>query len=67
MPADGCGGNPQQTRHKSIIYMSTTAVDVVVIGAGISGLSCARLLLQKDENLKVVVLEAKGMLIRLYI
>ncbi|KAH3872451.1 probable flavin-containing monoamine oxidase A [Dreissena polymorpha] len=39
--------------------MSATAVDVVVVGAGISGLSCARYLLRKDTSLKVMVVEAK--------
>ena len=34
--------------------------DVIIIGAGLSGLSAAYLLWKKDPNLKVLLLEAKG-------
>ena len=34
--------------------------DVIVVGAGISGLTCAYSLWKKDPSLRVVVLEAKG-------
>ena len=34
--------------------------DVVVVGAGISGLTAAYRLLQHNKSLKVLVLEAKG-------
>jgi len=37
-------------------------LDVVIIGAGLSGLSSARYLLDKSADLKIVLLEAKGML-----
>ncbi|MFT7817455.1 putative flavin-containing monoamine oxidase A [Arapaima gigas] len=40
--------------------MSVKTCDVVVVGAGLSGLSAARLLLQKNSSLKVLVLEGKG-------
>lgn len=39
--------------------METYEVDVCVIGAGLSGLSCALYLSEKDKGLRVVVLEAK--------
>ena len=35
-------------------------VDVVVIGAGISGLSAAYYIQQKDAGIRLAVLEAKG-------
>ncbi|KAL6742999.1 hypothetical protein Aduo_016086 [Ancylostoma duodenale] len=34
--------------------------DVIVVGAGLAGLSAARELLRREPNLKVLVLEAKG-------
>jgi len=40
--------------------MAGTDVDVVIVGAGISGLSAAYKLLSKDPNLDIIVLEAKG-------
>lgn len=39
---------------------SLEIVDVVVVGAGISGLSAAYELLKKRPQTKLVVLEAKG-------
>ena len=33
-------------------------VDVLIVGAGITGLRCADLLLRSDSSLKVVVVEA---------
>ena len=40
--------------------MESFECDVVVIGAGLSGLSAAYYLTKKDRSLRVVVLEAKG-------
>ncbi|KAI4876370.1 hypothetical protein NFI96_017831, partial [Prochilodus magdalenae] len=40
--------------------MSAEKCDVVVVGAGLSGLSAAQLLKKRNEKLKVLVLEAKG-------
>jgi flavin-dependent dehydrogenase len=34
--------------------------DVIIVGAGISGLTAGYRLLQKDSSLRIVVLEAKG-------
>jgi glycine/D-amino acid oxidase-like deaminating enzyme len=34
--------------------------DVIILGAGISGLTAAYRLLQKDSSLRILVLEAKG-------
>lgn len=35
--------------------------DVVVVGAGLSGLTAAYRLLQHDRSLRILILEAKGM------
>lgn len=40
---------------------SPEIVDVVIIGGGMSGLSAAYELLKKRPQIKLVVLEAKGM------
>lgn len=37
-------------------------VDVVVVGAGISGLCAAYDILKKEEDCSIVILEAKGIL-----
>ena len=37
-----------------------TTLDVVVVGAGVSGLSCARELYRRSPDVKLVVLEASG-------
>lgn len=39
--------------------MASTKYDVVVVGAGLSGLTAANFLLEKDSTLNVIVLEAK--------
>ena len=39
---------------------NNTQADVVIIGAGISGLCTAYHLKKRNENLRYVVLEAKG-------
>lgn len=36
-----------------------TAADIVIIGAGLSGLTAAYRILKKDSSLRVIVLEAK--------
>jgi flavin-dependent dehydrogenase len=36
-------------------------VDVIVVGAGVAGLTAAFTLLQRDPGLRVVVVEANGM------
>lgn len=36
--------------------------DIVIVGAGLSGLSAARDLQKRNKQLKVLVLEAKGAL-----
>ena len=40
--------------------MESYECDVVVIGGGLSGLSCALYLAEIDKGLRVLVLEAKG-------
>ncbi|OWF48732.1 probable flavin-containing monoamine oxidase A [Mizuhopecten yessoensis] len=40
--------------------MTSVNCDVVVVGAGLSGLTAANALLEKDSTLNVIVLEAKG-------
>jgi flavin-dependent dehydrogenase len=34
--------------------------DIIVVGAGISGVTAAYKLLQKNQSLRILVLEAKG-------
>ena len=34
--------------------------DVIVIGAGVSGLTCAYELLQKEKSISLIVVEANG-------
>lgn len=41
--------------------MECKMLDVVIIGAGISGLTAAHILLKDAPELKIAVLEAKGM------
>lgn len=36
--------------------------DIIVVGAGLSGLSAAHLLLKRDAKLKLLILEGKGLL-----
>lgn len=40
--------------------MNKAFYDVIVVGGGISGLTTAYRLLQYDQSLKILVLEAKG-------
>ena len=40
--------------------MDKKEVDVIVVGAGISGLTAARTLYARDPNMKLLVLEGKG-------
>ena len=42
-------------------------VDVVIVGAGVSGLTAGYRLLQKEPQLKIVVLEANGLSIFFFI
>ena len=34
--------------------------DVIVVGAGLSGLSAAHFMHKRDPNIRIVILEAKG-------
>lgn len=40
--------------------MTAEIWDVVVVGAGLSGLSAARLLRKRNAGLKILILEGKG-------
>lgn len=44
---------------KLLFKMATRETDVIIVGAGISGLTAAKVLLAKDPNLHVLVMEAK--------
>lgn len=40
--------------------MTAEIWDVIIVGAGLSGLSAAHLLLKRNTSLKILILEAKG-------
>ena len=42
------------------VAQTKESADVVIVGAGLSGLAAAYRLVNKDAHLKVIVLEAKG-------
>ncbi len=52
---------PRVVRLDGVSKMSSTEVDVVVVGAGVSGLTAAHHLSKKDSSIGVLVLEAKGL------
>lgn len=41
--------------------MTAEIWDVVIVGAGLSGLSAAHFLKKRDANLKILILEGKGL------
>lgn len=47
-------------RVRRILTMTAEIWDVIVVGAGLSGLSAAHLLLKRNTGLKILILEGKG-------
>lgn len=45
---------------RRILKMTAETWDVIIVGAGLSGLSAAHFLLKRNTSLKILVLEAKG-------
>jgi len=53
-------GDHCQRSVESVDTTSVIEVDVVIIGAGVSGLSAAYFIQKKDAGIRIAVLEAKG-------
>lgn len=53
-----CEVDPLLQRHRTTAELPTAPVDVVIVGAGLSGNLTAYHLLKKDPSLKVVMVEA---------
>lgn len=45
---------------RRILTMTAEIWDVIIVGAGLSGLSAAHLLLKRNTDLKILILEGKG-------
>lgn len=43
------------------LNMTTDIWDVIILGAGLSGLSASYLLRKRDDKLRILVLEGKGL------